>query len=176
MSIQGGLRDRLIIDNVANMIRDSLTEIGWIGDSTRKHKPVSVIVQPETTDVELLPNIIAVSDEDLLITEWELGSNFSEQRWSYVIDVYAESQAVGRHLAGDVRAVLEGRMESIGRSAPTVDIYDLTQATPTVIFSCQVEGVNSGRSRAYTKPYEKFWFMIFFDVVDYVGSEDSEEW
>lgn len=171
--IVGGTRDRLIHDSLYHMIQDSLRDLGWL-DSGRRHRPVTIVAEPVPEDTQLVPNIVAISDEATIMEEVEMGSNLTEYRWEYWVDVYGESLPIARHLAGDIRTILEGKYNSIGRSAPTVTVYDWSMATPMEVFSCNVENVEFDRSRFYSKPFQKYWYMIRFEVVDTYGDEDSE--
>lgn len=161
----GGTLHRLISDNLFNMVHDSLGDLGWFG-ANRKHRPIHLI--PESVDdretVEL--NTVAISDEDVDDEDIELGSLLAEYRFTYYIDVYAESKAIGQHLAGDIRDLLKGRFGSIGRDSPTLTVWDLTQASPhQELFVAQIENVMQERGRAFLKPYQKYWFSVGLDVV-----------
>ena len=65
----GGIRYRLIKDNLEMMLRDSLDSIGWF-NSGRKHAPVSIIGESVNPHVEIKPNIISISTENMETTEW----------------------------------------------------------------------------------------------------------
>jgi hypothetical protein len=137
--------------------------------------PVDVRVEPLDDTEEIVPNIVVISDENVDSMEAELGSNYSEYRWQYYVDVYAESQVCGRELAGDLRAILEGKLPSIGRNMSNLAVYDLSQATPSVIFNCDIEKITVDRGRFYDRSYEKFWWMISFELTDFYGDEDDED-
>jgi hypothetical protein len=171
-SYVGGKRDRLIIDNLRNHIVNGLDALGWF-DVGRPHRSVTVLSQPVGQDEQLQPNIISISEEDLSETEVELGSHLSDFRWTFAVDVYAENAALGRHLTGDVRGLLTGRFSSIGYNSPTLDVYDLTLATPIVIFRCELGDIVYGRQRNYSRSFEKYWWTIMFDVVDSYMNEDA---
>ena len=160
----GGTLHRLISDNLFNVIKDSLDDLGWFNPN-RKHKPVHLI--PESVDdrdtIEL--NTIAISDESVDEDEMELGSTLAEHRYQYFVDIYAESKAVGQHLAGDIRDVLKGRFGSIGRIEPVLEVIDLTQATPGVQFIADLENIAQDRARVFNKPYQKYWYVVSFEVV-----------
>jgi hypothetical protein len=174
MGYVGGLRDRLIVDNLHNLIHDSLDALGWFDDDS-VYERVEVRVEPVEDIEEIRPNMVVITDEDVSPFDYELGSNFSEYRWQYFIDVYAESQVAGRELSGDIRAILEGKLPSIGRVTTNFVVYDLTQATPSGIFHCDIENISSERGRFYEKPFQKYWWMISFQVVDFYGNEDDED-
>ena len=173
MTVVGGQRDRLVHDSLYWMIKDSLTDLGWF-DPARKIKPVSILAEPVPEDTKLQPNIIAVSDESTMMDEVEMGrGDLKEYRWEYWVDIYGESLPIAKHLAGDVRAILEGKINSIGRSRPYVTVYDYALATPMEIFECEIDNIQYDRSRFYTKPFQKYWYMLRFEVIDIYGNEDS---
>ncbi len=170
----GGLRDRLITENLRNLIEDVLDSLGWFDSGNQlRLQPLTVISTPVDSSTEIEPNIVSVVAEDSDSFEAEMGSLLSEFRSSYAVDIYAEDDATGKHLAGDVRAILEGRFASLGRVGTEVEVYDLTQATPTVIFTIDLENISMGKQRFYNKPYEKFWWTIVFDVVDQYATDED---
>lgn len=174
MAYVGGLRDRLVVENVRNLIEECLSDLGWFSSNSLINNPLEIRTEPVDDDTEILPNVITIVDEDVDSMEQEMGSDFREHRWSYAIDIFAEDTASGKHLAGDVRAILQGKLPSIGRVGDRVAVYDLTQATPDVMFYIEIEDVVSGRQRYYTKPFQKFWWTVLFDVVDYYDNEDDD--
>jgi len=170
----GGLRDRLIVESVRSLIEDCMDQLGWFDvDNALINRSLTVMADDLDKDTELHPNIICVTIEDTDYDYAELGSNLSEFRYGCAIDIYAEDAASGKHMCGDVRAILEGRFTSIGRNDTIIPIYDMTLATPTVIFNVDSERISSGRQRFYNKPFEKYWWTIVFDLVDTYSNEDD---
>jgi hypothetical protein len=168
----GGIRYRLIKDNLEMMLRDSLDSIGWF-NSGRKHAPVSIIGESVNPHVEIKPNIISISTENMETTEWEMGSGLEEHRWDVYLDIFAESNAMGLHLAGDIQDVLKGKMPSIDRDRPILDVFDIRMATPVKIFTCQLENVQMARVRNWTDPWNEHWWALLVEVVDYYDSESD---
>lgn len=168
----GGLRARLIKDNFVNYITDGLQELGWL-DSGRQHREVRIISTEIDDDQELNPNIVSIVEEDVFSLPSEMGSNLSEHRWTYFIDIYAESHAVGLHLSTDIRDLLQGRFSSIGIDSEYFVVYDLTQATPSELFSCEITNINLDRSRIYTRKHEKYWWVIGLNINDEYSNEDD---
>ena len=165
MGYAGGMRFRLIRDNFENMLRVSLADLGWF-DSGRSHAPVSLVSKPVDFNVEIKPNLIGISPEDMSGTELELGSNLEELRWDYYIDVFAESDAVGLHIVGDIQDILKGKMPSIGRSRPNFSVLDLAAASPSHLFYCHLEGVEFGRQRNFGKAHMQYWWTLYVAVID----------
>lgn len=164
MAYVGGLRARLIKDNLSNLLEDHLTTLGWF-NSGRQHLPVQFLTKHIDEDEEILPNVVSIVEEDVTSRPEELGSNFSSHIWTYFVDVYAENHSLGLHLATDIKDLLEGRFSSISTD-DTFVVYDLTQATPTELFSCEIEGVQMDRVRVFNKPYQKYWWTVGFAVID----------
>lgn len=166
----GGLRARLIRESTYNMINDSLTALGWYNPG-RKHKPVTFHAYPVPADEPVAPNTAALSDEGITETEDELGSQLAEHRWTFYVDFYADSDALGLHFQQDVRAILGGRFNALGRVLPIVDVYDYTQATPPLIFTVQIENIVGDRAHDFPKRHQQFWYAVHFHIVDYYGNE-----
>jgi hypothetical protein len=177
--IVGGLRTRLIHYNLKLLLENCLDDLGWFSDSAICINPVVVLTgddidQRERDKVAIEPNVVSIAPGDSTEYEWELGSpGLYESRWSIFIDVFAESEAVGLHLAGDVKDIIQGRFDSIGRSENILDVLDYTQATPTSAFVCQFDAVTLDRAQNWRKTYEKFWWMVTIDVLDYIGNEND---
>lgn len=167
MSVVGGLRDRLIIENIRWLIEENLRLLGWYEENnTLIDYSITVRSSPVEDDEELLPNIVAVSTEGTTSDYLELGSDLEEFTWNFYIDIYAEDHASGLHLCGDIKAIIGGKLPSIGRLGKTLDIYDLTMATPPVLFRVEVDKIESQRSRVYNKAFQKFWWVVGFQLTD----------
>lgn len=174
MAYVGGLRDRLITENIRNLIEDHLEQLDWFeANNQLRQNDLTIISTPVDSLTEIEPNLVSVVSEDMDYQDAEMGSRLSEFRVQYAVDIYAEDDATGKHLAGDVRAILEGRFSTLGRADTPVDIYDLTQATPTVIFTVDLENISMGKQRFYNKPFEKYWWTIVFDVVDLYATDED---
>ena len=171
MSYVGGKRLRLIKDNFEAMLHDSLETLGWF-DNDRRHQPVQLVAEKIDPQVEIKPNTIGIEVDDIRHREIELGSNLSENRWSIYVDIFAESESVGLHLTGDIYDILRGKFDqSIGRT-DIFTVYDLTQATPSSLFYCEIEDIDVSRVSAWNRPHTKYWWTILFEIVDYSYGED----
>lgn len=169
-NITGGLRARLIRESLYEMLNDSLTYLGWF-NAGRPHSPILLESQAVNRDVQITVNTAALSDDYLTDFDVELGSLLAEHRWTMYFDFFAENDALGLHFVGDVRAILQGRMQSIGRDDPSFVVYDYRQATPTVIATCQIENVTQDRAHGFLKPWLEHWYALQFTVVDFYGDE-----
>lgn len=168
----GGLRARLIRESFFRMIRDSLDELNWLV-TDEWFRPVTVRSKPVDDDEEIMPNVVAVTDGDATDAELEMGSKLTEFRMPYYVDVYAQSQAVGQHLAYDIRDLLQGRFPSIGRDRPSFTVMDYSLATPVELFNCDLEFVEVSRAQVWNKEHEKYWYAVYCEIVDNYGDEDD---
>lgn len=168
----GGLRVRLIQDSVFDMLQDSLDALGWF-DAGRDHEDVELVDEEPDWNSPITPNKISVIIESINDSDAEMGSNLMEERHSVFIDIYAEDDATGIHLSNDIRDILRGKMPSIDRGWPQIEIYDKTLATPAVIFNVDVEDARWDRGRNFAEEWLKHWFVVSCDLVDVYGDEDD---
>jgi hypothetical protein len=169
MSPVGGLRARLIKDNLFNLIEDSLEAIGWM-DSGRQHADVTVVPEPLDNLTEITPNKVGIDFKTILETEVEMGSNMAENMWLVFVDVMAENYDIGLHLATDVKDIITGHFDSIGREAPTLTVLDLTLATPTAFTTCHVSDFEMEKD-ASDAEHKKYWWTCAFNLEDTYTNE-----
>lgn len=169
----GGLRARLIKDSLYTMINEALADLDWF-DPGRQHSPISFISEPVESEDDIPINTLALADEDMVSLDQEMGSQLAEHQWTFYLDFFADSNALGVHMAQDLKAILEGRLSAIGRDDSFFAVYDYTQATPTVIFQCQIEDVGIDRVRGYSRPWQRFWYVVSWTVIDYYGRDDDQ--
>ncbi len=160
-----GRRDRLIQESAYRMIVDALGTIGWF-DAGRNHQPILAQSAPVDEHVEIPVNTLTVVMEDSPSSDLQMGDNAQSFAHSFWVDFYAENDAVGRQLIGDVRYILQGLHSAAGRNFSVLDIYDYDQATPAVLFRCGIQDVVTDRGHDYTQAHRKFWFTCRFDVED----------
>lgn len=168
----GGLRARLVKESLFNMFHDALESLDWF-DSGRQHQPVTMRSFEVPDDEEIPLNTVVLIDEDANAVEIEMGSRYSEHRWTFYVDVYAESDAMGVHLAHDVKDILEGRMPTIGRSSNTFDVIDYTAdaATPIVIAYAEIDEVSVQKAHGFPKPWQRHWYSVPMLVTDFYDDE-----
>lgn len=169
----GGLRARLIRESTYQAVYDALETIGWF-DSGRRHSPISFLPTGVDDSENVALNTAALADWDITEEEDEMGSLMSEHRQVYYVDFYAEDDAVGMDFSTDVKDILAGRMPSIGRGAPRIEVYDYTQATPPVIFTVGVENVAIDRPSVFERPWQRYFRTVRFELVDTYGRDDDE--
>lgn len=176
MVVVGGLRARLIRDNTLLMLRTALTELDWLADPAPAWRSaVELLDEPLDLDQPITPNKVSFSSDTNTPFGGELGSNLSEFRWLHFVEVYAENESIGTHLAHDLRDILEGRMPSIDRSAPIIEVRDLRQATPGDLFVVQIEDVVLDRPTLTTQGWQRHLWSIRFATIDSYLSDDQDE-
>ena len=166
----GGLRARLVHDSIYHMLYSALEDLGWFAPSST-HSAIAFNSEPLAPDIEVPFNTMALADEDDRGEDIELGSQLQELRWQMYVDFFGENDAISLHVVRDVKDILQGRMPSIGRWRPTVDVYDYTLATPAAIFSVDIEDVFTDKARDFPQPWLRAWRTCGFTVVDTYNDE-----
>lgn len=157
--LEGGLRDRMIHESVLLAIETDLTTRGWF-DAGRHHSPVTVIDEyPDDAD-EVAINTIAISMGDADGPLVEMGSLMEQHEQAMFIDIYAESDGVGRHMIGDIYAFLKGNER--------IQVFDHRQGPPTAEFFAllEEEDIIIRRGRNINVAWKKHWYVIAFTVTD----------
>ena len=177
MAYTAGFRARLVRDNMHNFVNQGLSDLGWF-DSGRQHQAVVMYAEAKPWDEEIKANAVMVTTEGVRESELELGSNLSEQSWEYYVDIIAESESLGIHLATDIRDLLTGHItDDMTYVGPRVPVYDLSQggATPDLAFMVEAIDVNMDKGRLYNTPTKKHWWQVAFTVVDAYADEHYGE-
>lgn len=172
-TIVGGTRARYIRESVFRMIEDGLTQLGWFDASHDLIIPLKWEASPRNQDVQIEFNTATLSDENTTGDEIELGSQLTENVWSMYIDFFADSDALGLHFIRDVQDILRGRFSITGRTSTTFPVFDYGQATPPIIFYCDIENVFVDRAHQFLKPWLEHWYSCSFDVVDIYDSDNG---
>lgn len=163
--VAGGLRDRLVQESLYHHVWDGLDALGWFSASELRY-PLMFEAEAVDDDEEIQLNTLALAPEDISGSDAELGFNSSDDRRVFYFDLYAESDAVGKHVIGDVRDLLRGRFPSLGYDSPTVAVLDWRLATPTELFFCHVEQVVDDRAHGFSEPWRRHWFSLRCELVD----------
>lgn len=164
----GGLRHKLIRESFAAMIRESLTELGWFS-STLQAKPVVLLTEQYDASSEIKPNAIGISNEGMMAEEWEMGSTLEETRWQTYLDIFAEDESIGVHLSGDLYDIIRGKIA--GRVNSDFRVYDYSKPENLFLFYCQLENVEIARVREWNQPFNRYWWVIGCEIVDYYSGE-----
>lgn len=166
-TVTGGLRSRLIERSLALTVREILDTLGWF-DPGRQHRPVNLVSHQYDIDEEVPINTVAVFCDDVEEEGIELGTNLAEHTTDLWVDVYAENDSVGKHLADDIRDGLGGRLA--GRTDPSFVVTDLDD---NEIFTIEIEGLRRSRARDFPNPWQRHWYTVFARLVDAYDGEDS---
>lgn len=166
MVLFGGLRDRMIEQALREVIQDGLNALGWFA-AGRHHEPINFVSRAVDANVEVPVNTLALSgdpfDADLL----EMGSQLAEEHRTYYVDFFAESDALGKHLIGDVRDLLRGRMPHVGRDAPILAVWDRSNdAAVAPEFYCEIDRVTSESVRESSAAHKRSWYLCRVEVSD----------
>lgn len=170
--IVGGLRARLVKESLFRMLYEALEDLNWF-DPSNPASPIEFHSRMLNREERIEFNTAALTDENETGEEIELGSGLTESKWTFYVDFFAENDAIGLHFIQDVKAILEGRMTVINRFDSTFDVYDYRQATPPILFTCQIEDVGVDRAHGFLKPWLEHWYAVQFVVVDVYNRDDS---
>lgn len=176
MTYFGGVRSRLIRESLYDMVKTALEDLDWFdaGNTLLSAEyPLQFPADALDWDEEIQLNTLSLSDEDVFALEAEMGSNFTEERWTFALDFYAEDKAVGIHLINDLKTILGGRLPSIGRTDPGFMVKDYLNNGED-LFHVSIENIEIDRSRGWSKPWQKNWYFVSFDVLDSYGNEDDD--
>ena len=173
MTVDGGLRTRYISDSTRVTIIAALHQLGWF-ETGRRHQPLNFAPKPEEWQEEIVTNTFSITLEDQHDQESELGGVMIDDFHAVFFDFYAENGSLGRHLAWDVHDIVMGQMPSVGRHSPMIDVFDLQQATPSIIHRLDVERASVMRVDGFPRPWQRFWWSVRFDLLDDHGDSEDE--
>lgn len=172
-TVVGGLRARYIRESLFRMIEASLMDLGWWDSSHDLTIPLKWEAGPRNQDQQIEQNTATLSDENTTGDEIELGSQLSENVWTMYIDFFADSDALGLHFIRDMQDILRGRFTAIGRNDTVFPVFDYSQATPPIIFYCDIQNVFVDRAHGFLKPWLEHWYSCSFEVIDTYDSDDG---
>lgn len=179
--MRGGLRTRLIVDSVRVTVIAGLTQLGWF-DATiydeppgaRTHRPFRYITRPGPWATEIVPNSLAINSEDQLDNALGLGGDVEDTIEIY-LDLFAQDDQLGWHLAGDTRDILLGKHAELGRVGPLLDVYDFRQATPAPFTRVELADVRVDRAAGEARDWQRHWFMVRVNALDdYADEYDTD--
>lgn len=158
MPLEGGLRDRMLIESLGDHVQTHLDSLGWF-DSGRQHAPISIVngFPTDTDRVEL--NTIAFSVENAVGDDAEMGSKAEVHGTAFFVDMFMEDDSVGWHLSGDVYAFF--------KKNKVLDVYDYSQAGPPVDFQVEITDVDRRKPTRATNPWQRHWFTVSCMAEDY---------
>lgn len=172
-SYVGGKRLACIQDSFYRMVSDSMGELGWLTSVPGTRADVTILAEQINPGTEIKPNQIGISSEDLTESAWEMGSTLAENRWDIFIDIFAENEFVGVALSGDLFDILRGKMSAIGRTGTLFPVYDYVDNS--IMFNCSLENIEINRVRDWDRPYNKYWWIVACQIVDYYTDDQDDE-
>lgn len=169
----GGWRDRLIWESCHRTLHAALEALGWFGQLGTPSKPIPSIewATKRKEDDERIPeNFLVLSAEDINGEEAETGSALSNDEIEMWLDFYPVDDALGRHVMGDVRALLLGKMPDVGFAGAGFAVVDLRPGSDTYeeeLFWVDIEGVNSVHNAGNpATPELRTWRSVTWRNVD----------
>lgn len=158
MPLEGGLRDRMLIESLGNHIQTELTTLGWF-DAGREHRPISIRTgfPTDTDEVEL--NTIAFSVENAAGDDTEMGSNAEVHMTAFYVDMFMEDDSVGWHLSGDIYAYLKKNR--------VLDVYDYSAVGDPTDFQVELTDIDRRKPPRATNPWQRHWFTVSCIAEDY---------
>ncbi len=158
-TLEGGLRDRMLLESVLQDIKADLVTRGWF-DLGREHGAITIVDEYPDDDAEVELNTIAFSLGDTRSTALELGSKAETLFVPIFIDMFAESDGLGRHVIGDIHS----HVQSVGQ----FDVLDYRDATPSMEFRVQLVDGSIERSKPTraVNPWQKHWHVVAFVVTE----------
>lgn len=170
MALTGGLRDRMILENVLRQVMAQLATSGWNlihpdgtlinSDPDAAYERIRIVDEYPDTEVEVPVNTLAFSAGDSTQDMLELGTNNETHYSPIYIDFFASSDALMRHVMGDIYAWLNAN--------PVIAIWDYSLATPDVDFYAflEEESVSKDRPARAVNSWQKHWLMLSFILRD----------
>lgn len=171
-NVAGGLRARLIHDNLFEFMVQGLTELGWL-EAGRRHAPVTLLPHSLPDDNKIMPNIVTLSTEDVVGQIAEMGNPYlTNDTWKYYADIYADTEEFGKHMGIDIRDLFNGKIQTVSKTGGFIDVYDLANptSTPVYLFNVEIDKCEWHHARVYEKPWQRHYYVVSFDVLDTSGS------
>lgn len=173
-----------MLEGFKSLIVESLEDLGWFEPTIydegatpgwRQHHPLTVADEPVDWDTPIEPNMIAFSIDNSSDEQFEMGSRLTEDRHILYVDVYAEDDEIGYHLAHDVKDICRGKYFTIGADRTGFDLLNLDEATPSVLGFIDIEDVVVDRPRNFPQAWLRHWFTLKVIVNDYVDHDDEDD-
>lgn len=158
-TLVGGKRDRMIIESVLQSAVGYLTTAGWFGPN-RYHSAITVVDEfpDDNTPPEVAQNTLAFSHQFSTGEDLEMGAKTETHFITFFFDFFAENDAVGRHLIGD--------LYEWAKVNETVPVYDYSDAGDPLEFYVTMDGDMETRKPNATNNWQKHWHVLSFTVSD----------
>jgi hypothetical protein len=154
--VDGGLRDRFVIESVQEQLVAELTTLGWFSMDDA-HTPITLVYEFPAENDTVAINTLAMSTGDSDSDYVELGSLTFQKDFIFYCDFYAENDAIARHMMGDI--------EHFFQKNPSLDVYDYENAK-AVLFQAQIAEMFISRPVRVTQPWQKHWHTFSVTIED----------
>ncbi len=156
-TLEGGLRDRMILESVLQYLKGELTTLGWF-TAGRQHEPITIVDEYPPDDGDVAINTMAFSFGDISSDPMELGGPAETIRTPVFIDFFGENDGLGRHIIGDLHTIVA--------KAGQFTVYDYTQTVPSTEFVVQLEDgtINKRKPTRAVNSWQKNWYVLSFIV------------
>lgn len=170
--IVGGLRARLIRENLYQQLDTALDGLDWF-NTANPNEPITFVSKQFDAEEEIEINTVVLTSDQDQSTGFEMGSNFTEFTWDFFVDFYAENDSLGLHLIRDVKDLLADRFT--GYTFSSFPVLDLREPTPPTLFYCQIpiETIDTDRAYGFVKSWQQHWYSCSFQVLDYYTDQGS---
>lgn len=166
MSVVAGLRHRLLHDSFHAHVTQALNTLGWL-DPGRAHKPVKIIGPPLPWHEPIEPNTITVDFMGSDTFEAEVGSRLTSEVIVGFVEIYAQDDSFGLHIANDLRDWFRGRLQNPPMPGVHFPIYDLRQPTPGTIGYMDIRNISALRNAAVElEMWTRHWYRVRCEITD----------
>jgi hypothetical protein len=163
MALEGGLRNRMILESILRAIEADMTTRGWF--DAGQFSPITIIDEYPDEKSEVALNTMAFSFGDTASAPMELGARAETISFPIFVDFFAESDGLGRHVIGDVYDYVMKNQQ--------FTVYDYSQVTPTVEFVVQVMEYSTEMRKPdrAVNAWQKHWYVCAFAIEDERANE-----
>lgn len=154
--MQGGLRNRMILESFQRWVVEDLENKGWF-DPGRAHAALKVVQGFPDEREEVVANTLAFSYGDGSGMSVEMGSRAEEFSLEMFVDLFSDSESFSIDLMGDVYALL--------RSAPRMDVYDWRNENesdfePSFSLEIDYDSIDDRRPPRPANPWQRHWRVV----------------
>jgi hypothetical protein len=155
----------MLLESLLQTVTTELTTLGWLDSTvhddpvgTRQHHPLVIVDEYPNDGDDVALNTLAFSYSQATGVDMELGSKSEVHATDCFVDFFAESDAIGREVSGDIYAFLQEERH--------FDVYDYTLATPVVDFVADIERAEVRKPERAVNPWQKHWYTVALTALD----------
>jgi hypothetical protein len=149
----------MLLESVMKDIVADLTTRGWFNVNSN-YKPFIIVDEYPDDKDEVELNTIAFSMGDSAAAATELGSLAETIHVPIFVDMFAESDGLGRHVVGDIHEFVQKQGQ--------FNVLDYRQPSPPVEYVVQlVDGsIEKSKPSRAVNSWQKHWHVIAFVVIE----------